>query len=127
MSADRESNKAIVLNFYEKALNERNADAALEYVGAYYKQHNPLMEDDREGLRKYLAWIQDDFPKSHSKVLQIFADGEFVVLHVHRVRAPGMRGDAIVDIFRVEQGKIVEHWDVIQPVPDAASNTNTMF
>jgi predicted SnoaL-like aldol condensation-catalyzing enzyme len=127
MTDDQERNKTIVQNFYEKALNERNAGAALEYVGDYYKQHNPLVQDGDEGLRKYLAWIQDNFPKSHSKVLRTFADGEFVLLHVHRVRTSGARGDAIIDIFRLEQGKIVEHWDVVQPVPETAANTNTMF
>ena len=55
------------------------------------------------------------------------ADGDFVILHVHAVREPGTKGQAIIDIFRVADGKIVEHWDVIQDVPDQAMNNNTMF
>jgi predicted SnoaL-like aldol condensation-catalyzing enzyme len=54
-------------------------------------------------------------------------DGDFVILHVHSVREPGERGSAIIDIFKLESGKIVEHWDVIQPIPEKPANPNTMF
>ena len=57
----------------------------------------------------------------------MIAEGDLFMLHVHAVREPGQRGTAIVDIFRVENGKIVEHWDVLQPVPEKAANENTMF
>jgi predicted SnoaL-like aldol condensation-catalyzing enzyme len=127
MKTDTERKKEIVLAFYEKALNQRNADDALQYVGPRYRQHNPLIEDEYAGLRKYLAWIQENFPNSKSKIVHAFVEGDYVMLHVHRVRAPGTRGDAIVDIFRLENEKIVEHWDVIQPIPEKAANANTMF
>ena len=125
--SDLEKKKAIVRAFYETALNQRDADAALPYVGVGYRQHNPLIEDGYPGLRKYLAWIQEHFPKSHSEILRVCGEGDYVFLHVHRVRTPGTRGDAIVDIFRLEDEKIVEHWDVIQPVPETGANNNTMF
>jgi predicted SnoaL-like aldol condensation-catalyzing enzyme len=127
MPADLEQTKATVLAFYETALNQRDADGAVQYVGSQYRQHNPLVADDYSGLRKYLAWIQENFPKSHSEILRVFVDGDYVLLHVHRVRTPGTRGDAIVDIFRLQDGKIVEHWDVIQPIPETSANANTMF
>jgi predicted SnoaL-like aldol condensation-catalyzing enzyme len=127
MSNEKERKKEIVLAFYEKALNQRNADEALRHVGPAYRQHNPLIEDEYAGLRKYLAWIQENFPESHSKIVRAFVDGDYVLLHVNRIRTPGTRGDAIVDIFRLEGEKIVEHWDVIQPVPEKATNPNTMF
>jgi predicted SnoaL-like aldol condensation-catalyzing enzyme len=57
----------------------------------------------------------------------VFADGDDVILHVHAVREPGTRDNAIVDIFRLEDGKIVEHWDVVQPIPEKAANANGMF
>jgi predicted SnoaL-like aldol condensation-catalyzing enzyme len=127
MSIDEERKKEIVLAFYETALNQRNADDALQYVGGHYRQHNPLVEDEYPGLRKYLAWIEENFPRSHSKIINAFADGDYVLLHVNRIRTPGTRGDAIVDIFRLEGEKIAEHWDVIQPIPETAANPNTMF
>ena len=57
----------------------------------------------------------------------MFTDGDNVILHVHAVREPGTRGNAIIDIFRLENGKIVEHWDVVQPVPETSANSNSMF
>jgi predicted SnoaL-like aldol condensation-catalyzing enzyme len=57
----------------------------------------------------------------------VFADGDYVILHVHNVPAAGARGNAIVDIFRLENGKVVEHWDVRQEIPEQAANSNTMF
>jgi predicted SnoaL-like aldol condensation-catalyzing enzyme len=122
-----EANKALVQAFYQKALNERDADVADSFLGDTYKQHNPMIEDDRAGLRKYLDWIRENFPQAKSEVVSVFAEGDVVILHVHRVRTPGTRGDAIVDIFRVAEGKIVEHWDVIQPIPESAVNGNAMF
>jgi predicted SnoaL-like aldol condensation-catalyzing enzyme len=74
--------------FYQTALNDRDADAAVPYVGTSYRQHNPLIEDGYEGLRKYLDWIRANFPKSHNEILRVFADGDYVVLHVHRKRTP---------------------------------------
>jgi predicted SnoaL-like aldol condensation-catalyzing enzyme len=122
-----DDNKATVRAFYQTALNDRDADAAIPYVGTSYRQHNPLVEDGYDGLGKYLDWIRANFPKSRSEILRVLADGDYVVLHVHRKRTPEARGDAIVDIFRLENRKIVEHWDVIQPVPDTAASRNTMF
>jgi predicted SnoaL-like aldol condensation-catalyzing enzyme len=62
-----------------------------------------------------------------AEIKTIFAEGDFVMAHVHGVRVPGQRGMAIVDIFRLEDGKIVEHWDVMQPIPEEAANENGMF
>ncbi|AOI61328.1 nuclear transport factor 2 family protein [Burkholderia diffusa] len=125
--AQREANRRTVLAFYEKGLNEKDADAALVYVGDQYVQHNPNASDGRDGFRKFVAFLRDKYPQSHSEIKRSFVDGDYVILHVHAVREPGTRGSAIVDIFRLEHGKIVEHWDVNQPVPEQAANGNTMF
>ncbi|WP_425286183.1 nuclear transport factor 2 family protein [Achromobacter kerstersii] len=121
------ANKAAVLAFYEKGLNQKDADAALKYVGERYVQHNPNAADGPEGFRKFVAYLRDKFPKSHSEIKRVFTDGDYVILHVHAVREPGTRGNAIIDIFRLEQGKIVEHWDAVQPIPEQSANTNGMF
>jgi predicted SnoaL-like aldol condensation-catalyzing enzyme len=122
-----ENNKRIVIEFYNKALNDKDPDQALKYVGDYYKQHNPLAEDGREGLRKFIEWIRSDHPDSHSDIKHVFADGDYVLLNVHMVRFPGERGLAIGEIFRLQDRKIVEHWDRIQAIPETAKNNNGMF
>jgi predicted SnoaL-like aldol condensation-catalyzing enzyme len=125
--AQQEANRQTVLAFYEKGLNQKDADAALQYVGNRYVQHNPTAADGPEGFRKFIAFLREKFPKSHSDIKRSFAEGDYVILHVHAVREPGTRGSAIVDIFKLENGKIVEHWDVNQPVPETAANGNGMF
>ncbi|BEP64054.1 nuclear transport factor 2 family protein [Variovorax sp. V213] len=126
-AARQEANRQTVLAFYEKGLNQKDADAALQYVGNRYVQHNPTAADGPEGFRKFIAFLREKFPNSRSVIKRSFVDGDYVILHVNSVREPGTRGSAIVDIFRLENGKIVEHWDVVQPVPETAANSNTMF
>jgi predicted SnoaL-like aldol condensation-catalyzing enzyme len=122
-----EENKQIVAAFYEAGLNQKDFDAASKYLGPRYTQHNPAVVDGPEGLKAFITFLKDKFPNNRSEIKRIFADGDYVILHVHAVREPGTRGNAIVDIFKLENGKIVEHWDVIQPVPEKAANDNGMF
>jgi predicted SnoaL-like aldol condensation-catalyzing enzyme len=126
-NATEEANKKLVQEFYDKALNQKDFEAAAKYLGAKYVQHNPRAADGPEGLKAYLEFLKGKFPKSRSEIKRVFAEGDHVILHVHAVREPGTKGQAIIDIFRVDNGKIVEHWDVVQDVPDQALNTNTMF
>ncbi|MDH6168707.1 putative SnoaL-like aldol condensation-catalyzing enzyme [Variovorax boronicumulans] len=126
-TAQQETNRQTVLAFYEKGLNQKDADAALQYVGNRYVQHNPTAADGPEGFRKFIAFLREKFPNSRSEIKRSFVDGDYVILHVNAVREPGTRGSAIVDIFKLENGKIVEHWDVVQPVPETAANKNGMF
>jgi predicted SnoaL-like aldol condensation-catalyzing enzyme len=125
--AQQEANRKTVLAFYEKGLNQKDADAALAYVGDRYVQHNPNAADGPEGFRKFIGFLREKFPNSHSEIKRSFVDGDFVILHVNAVREPGTKGSAIVDIFKLENGKIVEHWDVVQPIPENPANNNTMF
>jgi len=120
-------NKASVLAFYDKALNAKDFEAAAKYLGNRYTQHNPTAKDGPEGLRAFIAFLKDKFPNSHGEIKRAFADGDYVILHVHSVREPGTRGNAIVDIFKLERGKVVEHWDAVQPIPADPANANTMF
>ncbi|WP_422389791.1 nuclear transport factor 2 family protein [Bradyrhizobium septentrionale] len=125
--AQQEANRKAVLAFYEKGLNQKDADAALAYVGNRHVQHNPGAADGPDGFRKFIGFLREKFPNSHSEIKRSFVDGDYVILHVHAVREPGTRGNAIVDIFKLEDGKIVEHWDVVQPIPETPANSNTMF
>jgi predicted SnoaL-like aldol condensation-catalyzing enzyme len=122
-----EANRQTVLAFYEKGINQKNADEALKYVGNRYVQHNPGAADGPEGFRKFISFLREKFPQSHSEIKSSFVDGDTVILHVHAVREPGARGSAIVDIFKLEGGKIVEHWDVTQAIPETMAHSNGMF
>ena len=122
-AADLEANKKTVLEFYEAGLNKKDFDAAAKYFGPHYIQHNPTAPDGIEGFKAFLGFLREKFPNSKSEIKRVFADGDYVILHVHAVREPGTRGRAIVDIFRLENGKIVEHWDVAQEIPEKCRTT----
>ena len=126
-TAQQEANRQAVLAFYEKGLNQKDADAALQYVGSRYVQHNPTAADGPEGFRKFIGFLKEKFPNSKSEIKRALVDGDYVILHVHAVREPGTRGNAIIDIFKLENGKIVEHWDVVQPIPENPANSNGML
>jgi predicted SnoaL-like aldol condensation-catalyzing enzyme len=126
-AADLEANKKTVLEFYEAGLNKKDFEAAAKYFGPKYIQHNPGAPDGIEGFRTFVNFLRGKFPNSHSEIKKAFADGDYVILHVHAVREPGTLGRAIVDIFRLENGKIVEHWDVAQDIPEKMPHDNGMF
>jgi len=123
----RESNKRTVLAFYETALNRSDFDEAAVHFGPQYIQHNPMIKDGIDGFRSFLQDLKAQFPDLRSEIKRVFADGDFVILHVHARRKPDELGLAIVDIFRLQHGKIVEHWDVRQPLTETSANTNGMF
>jgi predicted SnoaL-like aldol condensation-catalyzing enzyme len=122
-----EANRQTVLAFYEAGLNRKDFDAARQYFGPYYRQHNPNAADGIEGFQSFVAFMRKNTPHSHSEIKSSFVDADFVILHVHKTTAPGERGVAIVDIFRLEDGKIVEHWDVAQSIPERTASGNAMF
>jgi predicted SnoaL-like aldol condensation-catalyzing enzyme len=126
-AAQLEANKKTVVAFYEAAINRKDFEAASGYLGSRYTQHNPGAADGPEGLKAFLSFLREKAPNSHSDIKSVFADGDYVILHVHNVREPSTRGAAIVDIFKLEQGKIVEHWDVRQDIPEKTANPNGMF
>ena len=122
-----EQNKKIVMEFYDKAINQKDFEAASKYMGPRYTQHNPMAANGPAGLKDFIQILRTKYPGSHSEIIRVLADGDYVVLHVHAIRVPGTRGNAIIDIFKLENGKIVEHWDVSQEIPEKAANANGMF
>lgn len=125
---DEQQNKDNVLKFYDYALNDKNFAAAKPFLGEQYKQHNPTAKDGIDGFRDFIAFLKNKYPDSHSEIKRVLVDGDYVVLHVAVTgREPNVT-QAIVDIFRLDkQHKIVEHWDVIQTVPEKSANPNGMF
>jgi predicted SnoaL-like aldol condensation-catalyzing enzyme len=127
--ATEERNKQLVIDFYNAALNEKNWDKARTFIGNRYVQHNLNAIDGPEGLRAHIEFLKREFPNNRGEIKRALADGDLVALHIHNRRSPELRGNAVVDLFRVENGKVVEHWDVVQAIPDPknARNSNTMF
>lgn len=118
-----------VMDFYVYLFDKEKADVdkALDLVGPTYVQHNPCIPDGREGLR---SWAPDRAKEGTSfEFYQLTVDEDlvFVRLKLYRPQCTSGRGEAGVDLFRFENGKIVEHWDVIQEVPEKSLNDNTMF
>jgi predicted SnoaL-like aldol condensation-catalyzing enzyme len=126
-TAQEKANKQNVIEFYNKALNDKDFAAASKYLGNRYTQHNPTAKDGPEGLKGFIDFLRDKFPQSHSEIVQAFADGDYVILHVRSIRTPGTAGRAIFDLFKLEKGKVVEHWDAVQDIPASSANANGMF
>lgn len=126
MGAVQERNKEIVREFYDTIINKKDYAAAAPFVGSRYRQHNPLVKDWPEGLREFVEFLRNSFPRARSEIKRIIAEDDYVVLHVHSIRSPGVER-AIIEIFRLENGRIEEHWDVIQPIPAESANPNGMF
>lgn len=122
------TNKEIVTSFYNLAFRDHKIEEAFaRFGGDKYIQHNPLVPDGKEAVIKFFSGYFKLHPTAKNEIKRVIAEGDLVVLHVFSKSEPMDRGRAIVDIFRVEKGKVVEHWDVIQVVPDKAANNNTMF
>ena len=123
-----ERNKALVVEFYEMAfVQHRGVEAAERYLSKDYIQHNPYTKTGRQAFIDYVSSFSREHAGASSNIKRVIAEGDLVVLHVHDKLDDADRGNAIVDIFRVENNKIVEHWDVIQKIPDADLSGNTMF
>lgn len=127
MPSNLEANKKAVQEFYDLLINKKDFESARKYMGDRYKQHNPLVADGPNGLKAFIEFLKTNFPDARSEIKRVFADGDYVILHVHSIRPPNMRGRAIIEIFRLENGKIDEHWDVIQEIPEESANPNGMF
>jgi predicted SnoaL-like aldol condensation-catalyzing enzyme len=122
-----EKNLKAVLDFYDVVINGQQYSRVYEFVDKNYIQHKPEVEDGPEGLLDFVRWIYAQSPQHKARIIRSFVDGDYVILHVHVINGAEAKDIAVMDIFRVENGMLMEHWDVASPVPLNAKNDNGVF
>ena len=122
-----EVNKKNAIAFYKTAYEGNPKEAASQYVGEKYIQHNPDVADGIEGFVNYFERMQKEYPDKSIKFVRCIAEGDLVALHTHQTW-PGNDEYVTMDFFRFDaNGKICEHWDAIQQIPPDSANPNTMY
>jgi predicted SnoaL-like aldol condensation-catalyzing enzyme len=122
-----QANLDLVLAMFAQVLNPMDSSAVDRFIAEDYIQHSQLAEPGREALKRFLDMIRAQTPEAVHDVKRAFVDGDHVIVHYHVRRWPGDKGWAVIDIFRVENGLIAEHWDVLQDVAEGGPNPNSPF
>ena len=127
MSHNLERNRKNAIAFYRTAYLGNPGQAVDQFVGTEYIQHNPLVADGKQAFIDYFKEMHEKYPGKQIEFVRVVAEDDLVALHTHQIW-PGEEEYVTMDFFRFEaQGKIVEHWDSIQQIPEYSKNGNKMF
>jgi len=119
---EEEANLKLVLDMFEHVLNPMDSGAVDRFIAPDYIQHSQLAAPGRDALKAFLDMIREQAPEAVHDIKRAFVDGDHVTVHYHVRRWPGDNGWAVIDIFRIENGMIAEHWDVMQDVAEGGPN-----
>ena len=127
MPTNLETNKLNAISFYKMAYEGNPSQAIEDYVGSEYIQHNPDVGDGKKSFIEYFDRMQSEYPEKSIKFVRAVSEGDLVSLHTHQLW-PENEEYITMDFFRFDNlGKIVEHWDSIQKIPQRSLNSNTMY
>jgi predicted SnoaL-like aldol condensation-catalyzing enzyme len=120
-------NRDVVMAFYDDGVNRRDLPTAVSCLGPKFIQHSPHVADGPQGLIDFFTKFWQKYPEFRIEVKRLFIEGDMAAAHTRSHGGPNSNCEAGVDIFRLDHGKIVEHWEVVRPIPDNPANANSMF
>jgi len=126
-SAEEQRNHDLVMGLFAEVLNPLDSSAVDRFIAPDYIQHSRLAVPGRDGLKAFLDWAKGANPDAVHDIKRSFVEGDHVIVHYHVRRTPDDPGLAVVDIFRIENGLIAEHWDTIQEIQLEGPNPNPIF
>ena len=124
---DEQRNLDLVLGMFANVLEPMDSSAVDRFIDVDYVQHNPMVAPGREALKAFLDHIKRQSPEAAHDIKRAFVDDDHLIVHYNVRRWPGDKGFAVIDVFRVENGLIKEHWDVLQDVVTGGPNSNSQF
>lgn len=127
MDTIEEKNKALIREFLRRIFEARDPQAAADLITERYIQHDPEMPTGKAGFLQKLPGLYEEFPALHAEIKGLWAEGDTVIVHSFYRFTPEDRGAAVVDIFRIQDGLVDEHWGIARDIPEVMANDNGMF
>jgi predicted SnoaL-like aldol condensation-catalyzing enzyme len=124
MATSATQNKQIVREYLEQVWNEKHHARIGEFIAEDLVQHNPHLPNGQAAITQFLSGFAQNVPQGHFEIKRLIAEDDLVVAHSHFKPTPDARGMAVVDVFRIAEGRIVEHWDVSAEIPETSQNGN---
>lgn len=127
MTSRTDANKALITEFLRRIFTDKDPQAAAELITDRYIQHDPEMPTGKAGFLSKLPGLYVEFPELYTEVKHLWAEDDYVIVHSYYRFTPEDRGAAVVDIFRIQDGRVDEHWGIARDIPEQPANANGMF